>query len=414
MSSATSSPQLFVHGARGLRALLERNRFDVRSASPESFGGWLRAQHDYWMRNQAFVLRCQIRDLVRADPGLRALLKAHAQAVQQDAESPYYGALEAVSRDVLGAEKAIQGLSAAYAPARGTKRAALQEKLEEKKRLLASLLKTQSSLTAQSPERQALQKISVQLERAREATGMLELERALEGALSAQGQRAGTLGSGFEKKALAITRRWILPRLTRDPAPLKILTNLRVGDGRTELDQLVIRPRAGAAQVLAVVEVKRNLADLGRGFAQRQENLAWLTGDHTGYEAEQHRTHVFPSGRFDRAVEHQVGTARYQLTERSFSLFRRTEGRFLRRLFFICKVGPLFGMSSAVLSRLQFRVATDIHFELEDPVYLAGLLEWVQALADPMEAPEVLALYARTPQCAKNVLIVSGAGPGSG
>jgi len=107
-------------------------------------------------------------------------------------------------------------------------------------------------------------------------------------------------------------------------------------------------------QVLAVVEVKRNLNDLAHGFGLRQENLAWLTGDTAHYDPGQCRTTYFRSGHFDREAIHQQDGDSFVFARSSFSRFRRdpAAGLFLDRLCFITRAGTMWGVSTAALARL--------------------------------------------------------------
>ena len=125
-----------------------------------------------------------------------------------------------------------------------------------------------------------------------------------------QGHRSGHTGGSFEQQALALTWQYIVPGLVKTgaTASLRVLTGVGLGAARTELDQLLIRqPRhpGQPVEVLALVEVKRNLNDLAHGFRQRQENLAWFTGDTGHYDAAQYRTRYFRSGHFDREAVHE-------------------------------------------------------------------------------------------------------------
>ena len=76
-----------------------------------------------------------------------------------------------------------------------------------------------------------------------------------------------------------------------------------LGAAGTELDQVIVRLPSRAerpVEVLAVVEVKRNLNDLAHGFRRRQDDLAWLTGHTANYDPRRYRTRQFPTGHFDK------------------------------------------------------------------------------------------------------------------
>src|SRR5205085_9755144 len=135
-----------------------------------------------------------------------------------------------------------------------------------------------------------------------------------------------------EHRALALTERHILPDLLRARADgasdrrVRILRRVTLGAARVEFDQLVVRVPAAAGrpvQVLAAVEVKKNINDLAHGFRLRQENLAWLTGDAGGYDPALYRTGHFRSGHFDRPAEHREGGDAFLFAPGSFRRFRR-------------------------------------------------------------------------------------------
>lgn len=135
-------------------------------------------------------------------------------------------------------------------------------------------------------------------------------------------------------------------------------------------------------------------------------------GDAAHYDARQYRTRYFHTGHFDREAVHEEGRERFVLTRGSFRLFRR-EARsqpYLRRLYFITRAGTLAGVSTPTLARIRHRVATDERWQPESDSYLRALLHWCQSLAEPIEAPEVLRLYASTPRRARQILVVARGG----
>src|SRR5262249_2114226 len=177
----------------------------------------------------------------------------------------------------------------------------------------------------------------------------------------------------------------------------------------TEFDQLVVRrpPGGRPVEVLAVVEAKRNINDLAHGFCRRQEDLAWLAGDGAGYDPQAYRTRHFPSGHFDRAAAHEQDGESFVFAPGSFRRIRRdaATGRFLHRLYFITPAGPLWGVSTAALARIAHHVAGDGGWDPDDDAYLQRLLAWCRALAQPVETPDVLRLYAATPRRGRQVLV---------
>jgi hypothetical protein len=160
-------------------------------------------------------------------------------------------------------------------------------------------------------------------------------------------------------------------------------------------------------EVLALVEVKRNLNDVAHGFRRRQENLAWFTGDERHYDPQEYRTRFFRSGHFDREAVHEQDGERFVFSRGSFRHFRREPGTgpFLRRLYFITREGTLSGLSASALARLRHGVATEERWRLEDDDSLRELLRWCQSLAEPLETPDVLRLYCSVPGRGRQVLV---------
>ncbi|HLL82500.1 MAG TPA: hypothetical protein VK420_07600, partial [Longimicrobium sp.] len=258
-----------------------------------------------------------------------------------------------------------------------------------------------------SPERALLVRLDAELQRLRRESGVGAEEARLDEMMRAQGRRSGRAGGGFEAAALRAVRDHLLPEL--GDGPLTVLTGITLGTPRTELDQVVVRGSGGASpvEVLAVVEAKRNPNDVAHGFTRRQADLAWLCRDRTAYDPARHVTRRFPTGHFDRAVEHEQDGVRFVFDPTSFRRYRPENGHVLAGLYFVTRATPLAGLSGAALGRLRHRAATDARFAPSDDAYLAELLAWCRALAVPIETPDVLALYADDPARARQVLLLS-------
>lgn len=412
---ASSTPIPVARGTRELRRLL-RQAVDLRSLDLEGFRRWLTHQLPFWELDPAFVLRARIRDLRRAHPELRALERACRRATAADEASPHAARLLEVEEELYRTGKAIAGLGAALARAEPEAQPGLQRKLSDFQDRQRALQHEQEQLTHASPPRQELLRVRAELQQLRERLGLERAEAELAELLLSQGRRSGQAGGGFEQQTLALTWQRIVPDLlgrarTGATARLRVLTGVGLGAARTELDQLLIRQplRPGQpVEVLAMVEVKRNLNDLAHGFRRRQENLAWFTGDAAHYDPQDYRTRTFRSGHFDREAVHEQDGKRFVFAPGSFRHFRREPGTgpFLRRLYFITRTGTLAGVSTSALSRIRHRVATDEQWPLQDDASLRELLRWCQSLAEPLEAPDVLRLYCSVPERARQVLVL--------
>jgi len=413
MTPTSSTPLPVARGTRALRRLL-RQAVDLRGLDLEGFRHWLSHQLPFWALDPAFVQRASIRDLRRAHPEFRSLERACRHAAAADEASPHAARLLQVEEELSRAGKAIAGLSAALARAEPEAQPALRRKLTDFQDRQRALQHEQTLLTQASPPRQELLRLREELQQLRSRLGLERADTELAELLLNQGRRSSSTGGSFEQQTLALTWHHIVPELVRTGATarLRVLTGVGLGAARTELDQLLIRQplRPGQpVEVLALVEVKRNLNDLAHGFRRRQENLAWFTGDAAHYDAQEYRTRFFRSGHFDREAVHEQDGERFVFSRGSFRHFRREPGTgpFLRRLYFITRAGTLSGLSASALARLRHGVATEERWRLEDEDSLRELLRWCQSLAEPLETPDVLRLYCSVPGRARQVLVVS-------
>jgi hypothetical protein len=408
-----SHPEPVGRGAAVLRQLLAEQTFDLRRLDLAGFRPWLDRHLERWQRDPVFRQRVRIRDLRRANPRLRDLENLYRQLAEAEAASPNGGRLRDLERGLRDTAKAIAGLTDAVAKTPPRRQPALEQKLAGFRQRLAELEGERLALIAASPERQALDRAGADLDLLRSALQLDLEEEHLAHLLHRRGRRSGQTGDAFEATARDLTRALLLPELAHDPAAaegLRLLTGVTLGAARTEFDQLLIRPAAAPQEpvaVLALVEAKRNLNDLAHGFRQRQENLAWLTGDATGFDPADYRTQRFRTGHFDRPAEHRQGGATFTFTRDSFAGFRRdaATGLFLDRLYLVTRTGPVWGLSSANLSRIGSRVAGDLAWAVDDAGYLTELLAWCQELAGPFETPDLLRLYAEPAGPAGRILV---------
>jgi hypothetical protein len=407
------SPAKVLRGGRELARLLQENNRDLRGLDLAGFRRWLNHHLARWQNDPVFARRWRIRDLRRAHPRLHLLEQEQRRAAVADAAAPGFPRLDRLCRELNDADRAVSGLAAALEQAEPPRRPALHEKLDAFRHRRQALQEEQDRLTRSSPPRQALLRAEGELREFRSSIGLDREEADLDQLLRRQGVRSGRAGESFEELALTLTRGEIVPDLVRGGAAaarLCVLRGVTLGAARTELDQVVVRPgRPGrAVEVLAVVEAKRNLNDLAHGFRQRQENLAWLTGAAGGYDPAAYRTRQFPAGHFDREAVHEEDRESFLFAPASFRRFRRESaaGPFLARLYFITRPGPLRGVSTAALSRIQFRVATDERWDPGEDAYLGRLLDWCRSLAERLETPDVLRLYAEARGRGRQVLLI--------
>ncbi len=406
-----------IESGRSTLALLLRDyNQDFRRLDPPSFGRWLEAHLVHWRKNPIFRQRVEIREIYRAHPRLRQLERDERESRRQLASTPAFAQAAMLARQLADNLKAQTGLSQAIAAASSERRLQLEQKLARFHSQHQTMLTDYNQLRLANPMQQKLLDLEQQVQAERAHLSLDREAQRLDDLLRSQGQASGRSGEQFEKQVQALIGERILPRLqaiTPDFerfTEVQVLHGVRLGSGPVEFDQLVVGlpPNGGAVRVLAAIEVKRNLNDLAHGFRQRQENLAWFTGARDGYDSERYRNRNFPTGHFDRAARHEHEGRAYLFDAGSFALFQRdtTLDYFLDRLLFVSRPMTLWGLSSASLNRLAYRVATDPDWQPEAEAYMARLYHWCVGLTQPLETPDVLTLYASDPVRADQILLV--------
>lgn len=387
-----------MEGSRRLQAMLSARCCDLRRVD---FRAWLAALLARWRRQPVFRQRVRIRRLRGAHPELRVLERRCRRARRAWTQDPLHARSHELEQEIGNLDKALAGLAGAAEAATGEQRERLLQKREvfaERRRDLGDQLE---GLARASASLQEWLRRCEDLQALREETGLEEAERRLRELLQQSGRASGRSGQGFEERAMDLTR-----RLARREG-VRVLTGVTLGTARAEFDQVVLR-LGRPVEVLAVVEVKRSVDDLAHGFRQRQQDLAWLTGDRGAYDPADWRTRHFPTGHFDRPAVHRQDGEEFVFERASFRRFRRDPGSglFLRRLWFVTRPGWMRGLSSASLARVAQRLAGDPHWSPRDPDYMRGLRDWCRSLAGEMETPDVLRLYASRPQVARQILLV--------
>lgn len=412
-----SPPLSVIRGSDALHALLAERCWDVRELDLAGFRRWLAHHLERWERDPVFAQRERIRNLRQRHPRLIALEKQHRRAAAADSATASHARLQQLATELVDAEKAIAGLTAAAREAAPEKREAVERKLESfhaRRRLLRA---EHMELIQQNPQRQALMWLEQELQQLRESIGLERAQQTLARLEKERGRRSGHRGRCFEHRTAQLIAAELVPELMRGATEgssegLQVLHGVTLGAARLELDHLVIRQsnEEEVAEVVAIIEAKRNINDMAHGFRRRQENLAWLTGDAAGYDPRAYRTGWFVSGHFERAAVHRQGERQFRFTRHSFRHFRRdpTSGLFLDRLYWITRRGPIWGLSSAALHRVGYRIASDRRWDPDDDKYLLQLMQWCRRLCHPTEAPDVLRSYQSTEQRARQILLAAG------
>lgn len=389
-----------------LDRLLTEQTNDLRRLDLAGFRRWLGLHLPHWERDPVFTQRVVVRELRRANPAIRELEEQYRRAQQIDTATPAAARFAALDAALANAARAIDGITAALAAASPERRADLETKRHGFRHAVETMSAERETLVRSSPGRQSLLRAAADLDQFRGALGLDREEAKLADLLTQRAHRAAHAGETFETTAEELVRRHVLPGLD---AGAGVLHGVRLGAARLEFDLLVVRDPGppGPVEVLGAGEAKRNINDLAHGFRHRQDDLTWLTGDRTRYDPAAFVTRSFPTGHFDRESVHREGGHIFRFGPDSFRRFTRDPATnyFLDGLFLITRPGPMWGVSSAALARTAARVATDECWDLGNDAYLSRLLPWCRGLAYPVETPDVLRLYAATPNGARQVLL---------
>jgi uncharacterized coiled-coil protein SlyX len=396
-----------------LRSLAAKDGFCWHDLGESDLRNCVAKQIANRQNDELFTHRCQVRDLKKAHwPRLSQLEANLARTTITYDACANKARLEILQHSIESSQKAIAGLSQAVQQTQGEKRAACEAKLREFTEKLAACEKEYQDVWHNTPERAALNQAEEELARFKEAVGLTSKEALVEDLAHQQGKNSGARGDAFEQAAQAILENKILPLLAHKTelagevwstvAPeIHILSQVTLGCARAEMDYVVVRQPQNKedtpVEVLALVEVKRNLNDVAGGFLQRQENLAWFCRDARGYDPALYRTKIFSKGHFDRPAWHEQNGAKFLFAADSFRRFHRDKktSYFVDNLFFITRRRALLGMSAADYAKFLYHLASDMAFDLDSQAYLHTLQDWLKEKLPCFQTADVLRLYAK-------------------
>ena len=394
-----------------LRRRLDELTLDVRTLDLAGFRDWLDRQMPRWQTDPVFVQRTRIRDLRRANPDVRRLDEEYRRATEVAAASPAGRRLSALDKGLYNAELAIVGLEAALRDASPHQKTAWEAKRAGFVARQRQMSDEKTALLESSPEQQHLLQMAAEVRRVWESIGLDREHAQLAELLTRTGRESGLAGTKFEQQAQVLAQQHIMADLGY--GSLHLLHKVRLGAAGVELDLVFVRRRGGvddAVDVLAVVEVKRNINDLAHGFLRRQIDLTWLTGDAARYDPTAHRTGHFHAGHFDRPAVHWQDSQPFVFAPDSFRRFvrDRQSDYFLDGLYLLTRIGPVWGLSTAAMSRVAARASTDEDLDLDfaHPADLVRLFDWCRSLARPVETPDVVREFTSTPERGRQLLVV--------
>lgn len=393
-----------------LTQYLADHAVDLRQLDLAGFRVWLEDRISTAARQPLFAQRCLIRDLRRAHRRKLRDRERRLEAAEQAYRSlPAAGQLEEWERTIADLEKAVAGLSEAVAQGRAD-----PAKLAQFQSRLADARQTWQQLRGAVPERRRLERARDSLAAFSADIGLTAAERELQQIGAHRGKVAGRAGSRFEELSSLAIHQLVLPQVSAD-GPI-VLHGVTWGCARGEFDQVICgrrgaesdrsQPQPDFSDVLAIVEAKRNINDLVHGFNLRQENLAWLAGDPRGHQPRLYRTDQFPDGRFEGTAIHQEYGRDFLFDQQSFRRFQETDDRGFRLhgLYFVSEQRPLVGATTAELSRILHRAATDPRLQISSDAGLRRFRKWALSVVAPFQTRDVLKLYAASEELANQIV----------
>lgn len=367
--------------------LLATDPGDPATMSDDAFLAWLEGLVCDTVRDEAFRLRLEIRSIWLANPGLLAASAELDAAEEAKRASPEHDALQRTARALHGAEQAVEGLTLAVIEGRTDDESKLVRFEQQVEVLRAEL----DALRSRSEVHHEAQRAREALESWLSHTGLRDKRAALRAVEHARGRSSTSAGRRFEDRGASTIELTLFPRLRAAGHDPRLLRGVTLGCARGEWDGLVVEAAiTDPVVVLGMVEFKRNPNDLGHGFTLRQENLAWLRGDESGYDPSLYRTQRYPEGRFEGPVV-ETGLT---FTRDSFAglLPDPKTGDVLEGLHFVTTERPLTGLSSRELHRMTNRIAGDLSVDWTDRAALArDVRSWLDP--DALRTADVLQRY---------------------
>ena len=268
-----------------LQRFLNENATDLASLSLEEFREWLEARIEKASRHDLFQERCRARDLKRRYGSRLRIRERRLQRAQEEYQAdPASQAIEQLRKKRRDLTNAVEELSRAVAE----NRAGLAKLAEFESRRAIAVAEYQHLQNA-TPTWQRLQEARQTLADFRQEIGLTEIEKSIQRLSREHGNLTIHSGKTFEDSASQIGRDQIAEYLAErhlfEGQSIELLHQVTLGCARGEFDQMIVRvsQHDQPVRVLAIVEMKKNINDLVHGFQLRQENLAWLVGDPSGY-----------------------------------------------------------------------------------------------------------------------------------
>eukprot|EP01102_Stenamoeba_stenopodia_P001786 TRINITY_DN11625_c0_g1_i1.p1 TRINITY_DN11625_c0_g1~~TRINITY_DN11625_c0_g1_i1.p1 ORF type:complete len:552 (-),score=136.91 TRINITY_DN11625_c0_g1_i1:24-1679(-) len=348
-----------------------------------------------------------------------------------------------------------------------------KELLEQTEAELGSAIEELNEYKVQVPEYDELQRAKTELQTFKDLVGITQLERSLDDQLASQGNDSFKTGFGFESSSLPIAQDLISSLVTEEAmtqdviasadetsfsagnSMIHILSGITLGCSNAEFDYMIVREpilpdrepvgqllfqirnakkqtkidlinKLATVEVLAILECKRNLNDVGRSFAHFQQTLSWFKNERELYDPSIFRTKFYTTGHFDKVHVHIGDSIAFKFDQSSFDRFRRdpASGYYIDHLYFITAYkSSLSGMHAQQKCLLEFRLATDVELDIEglhlnaesstseltpaETKYFRDLLLWLkEQLSNETSTKDVFNLFATKEEWAKQIIFL--------
>lgn len=391
-----------------LQQFLNENATDLSSLSLEEFRDWLEARIERANQHPLFQERCRSRDLRRRYRSpLRFRERRLNRAEQEYRADPLSRTIEELRENVRDLTNAVEGLSQAVAEKRAD-----PAKLAEFAVRRAIAIAEYDQLRNTTPTWHQLEQARQSLAAFQQEIGLTEIEKSIARLSLERGRISSRSGQNYQQTVSRTGRDLIVKSLAErenfEGQSMELLHGVTLGCARGEFDQMIVTAakQDEPVRVLAIVEAKKNINDLVHGFRIRQENLAWLVGDRSGYVADLYRTRYFPEGHFTTAVHPEHGR-RYHFNRDSFQRYATPDkaGYRLEGLWFITNRRPLLGVTSGELGRILYQVSMNPSLNLSSHSGLDKFRKWVLNTISDYQTHDVLRLYATTNELAPQIIL---------
>jgi hypothetical protein len=394
-------------GRSFLLDVLSKNHLDLRTADLDSFRSWLCFEVERRREfDEIFKQKSKLRDLIKEHSASFSVhKKSLSMAEQSYQQSSHYSRLNELCYLLECNRKAQIGITDAMAEERIKNGEQKRLSFEDAGRELTAEL---DKLTEDSPEYQRLQRARSELRTFEEETEIAHERDILRVLQRQQGRKTSNSGLDFENFARGLIRRRLVPLFASQRA-IHLLKGVTLGCARGELDYVLVAGGGDlAVEVLAIIEVKKNINDIAESFLTRQENIAWFHGCRSRYDSRRYQTKKYRSGHFDKPAFHEQGGESWRFEQGSFRGFRvdSKSDYYLKGLCFLSRDRPMRGANAGEQSRVLHSFATDFRSDLDDLDYCEELRLWMGAWLKSFQAPDVLKFYSQTEELARQIILI--------